>query len=428
MSPDGGGAGGALAVRLRAAIARHLDDMTTPGDTLGVAVSGGGDSVALFLLLSDLAAVRGLRLHAVTVDHRLRPEAADEARSVAAMAARLGHPHDTLGWCGWDGAGNLQDAARRARYALMTDWARSRDIGKIALGHTADDQAETVLMRLGRAAGVDGLSGMKARREVDGIALLRPMLDLRRDDLRAYLTARGEGWADDPSNDDPAYDRIRVRQAMADLEPLGLTVPALAQVASNMADIRAALDHTVRQALRDHATITCSGDLLFDRAAFAALPVELRRRIALAALRWIAGPGYPPRGVALSGFLDRLAAGGAATLAGCHARAEGVVLRFCREAGAVAACRAAPGATWDGRWRLTGPDAAGAEVRALGPEGLARCDAWRDTGHPRLSLIATPALWRDDTLLAAPLAGGRNGWQAHLLRGRDALDVAAAAH
>ena len=105
--------------------------------------------MALLLLALDA----GLQVRAVTVDHGLRPEAAAEAAWVGRLCAGLGVPHDTLQWQGWDGAGNLQDQARRARLSLIADWAKVAGLGAVALGHTQDDQAETVLMRLARRAG-----------------------------------------------------------------------------------------------------------------------------------------------------------------------------------------------------------------------------------------------------------------------------------
>ena len=143
-----------------AALAAALDP---PPPALGVAVSGGSESTALLIHLHDWAGPRGVALHAVTIDHGLRPEAAAEAAGVAALCARLAVPHDTLPWR-WDGRGNLPDAARRGRQALISDWAAARGIADVALGHTADDQAETLLMRLGRGSGVDGLAAMRPLR------------------------------------------------------------------------------------------------------------------------------------------------------------------------------------------------------------------------------------------------------------------------
>ncbi|WP_375691945.1 tRNA lysidine(34) synthetase TilS [Pseudooceanicola sp. LIPI14-2-Ac024] len=406
--------------RLRETILSHL--LPDPPVRLGVAVSGGGDSTALLLLLSDIAADRGIALHVVTVDHGLRPEAPAEAAQVAALAARLGHPHSTLRWTGWDGQGNTQDAARRARFDLIAAWAREGGIPVVALGHTADDQAETVLMRLARASGADGLSGMPLRRVHDNVTFLRPMLDLRRAELREMLRRRGQDWIEDPSNDDPAYDRIRIRQALDALAPLGLTVPALATVAGNSAAIRATLDHYALAEARACVTFD-RGDILMDRGHFAALLPEMQRRLLIAALRWLTGAAYPPRRRPLAMMLDAIAAGQDMTLAGCRALVGRETLRLTREAAALTGQIVAPGAVWDGRWRLAPPPGdvtpKGAEIRPLTLAGVADCPGWRDTALPRATLAASPAAWHGARLLAAPLAGRAEGWRLELTRDQD---------
>ncbi|MEO0682071.1 MAG: tRNA lysidine(34) synthetase TilS, partial [Pseudomonadota bacterium] len=201
--------------------------------TLGIAVSGGSDSTALLLAA---ARAPGLRVEAATVDHRLRPEAAAEARAVAALCARLDLPHETLVWHDAPGRGNLAQAARDARAALLADWAARRGLGAVALGHTLDDQAETLLMRLARGSGLDGLSAMRPRSERAGAVWLRPALSLRREALRAALRAEGEGWIDDPSNDDRSRDRIRTRDALKTLAALGIDAQGLGAAAERLAE------------------------------------------------------------------------------------------------------------------------------------------------------------------------------------------------
>jgi len=180
-----------------------------PPGPLGVAISGGGDSTALLLLLH--AARRAVL--AVTVDHGLRPESAAEAAAVGALCAARGIPHDTLVWAEGPESGNLQARARQARRRLIADWARGRGIGDVALGHTLDDQAETVLLRLARGSGVDGLAAMAAVAEGDGVRWHRPLLGIGRGALRDWLRGEGVAWIDDPSNEDPRFDRVRVRAA-----------------------------------------------------------------------------------------------------------------------------------------------------------------------------------------------------------------------
>ncbi|MCO8144190.1 tRNA lysidine(34) synthetase TilS [Rhodovulum tesquicola] len=379
-----------------------------PGDApLGVAVSGGGDSVALLLALA------GRRVHAVTVDHGLRPEASAEARFVAETCARLGLLHETLRWRGWDGQGNLQDAARRARYRLIADWAAGQGIGRVALGHTRDDQAETVLMRLARGAGVDGLSAMAPARDALGVTWLRPFLGLSRADLRAFLTERGQGWIEDPSNEDARFDRVQARRALATLAPLGITAEGLAATAARMGSARAALEAATLAAAR-HVACEERGDVVLARAGLDALQDEIARRLLVAALCWVASSDYPPRAEALAETLAALDSAPRATLHGCLIAREGECLRIAREPAAVAGTVAQADALWDGRWRLDGPSGPGLEIRALGEAGLGDCPDWRATGLPRASLLASPGIWQGKQLVAAPLAGLSNGWQARL--------------
>ncbi|WP_101067457.1 tRNA lysidine(34) synthetase TilS [Roseovarius salinarum] len=406
------------AVALRAEIAAHFQP--DPPVALGIAVSGGGDSVALLVLLADWAADGGPALRAVTVDHRLRPESAGEAAAVAETCARLGIPHDTLPWVeGWDGTGNLQEAAREARYRLMADWARGRGLADVALAHTADDQAETLLMRLAREAGLDGLSAMGDRVE-HGVTFRRPALRITRAALRRVLTDRGIAWTEDPSNADPTFERVRARQVLDQLAPLGISATGLSAVAHHLAGARDALYACLREAAHDIVTFQ-SGDMLVARDGLARLHDELARRLLQAGLRWVAGPGHGARGVALGRLLDAARTGQGMTLQGALVTPERDRLRIAREHAAVAETSAAPGALWDGRWRVTGPDSTGVEIRALGPTGLQECPGWRETGLPAASLTASPAVWRGRRLVAAPLAGCPNGWEAALERPPDTL-------
>ncbi len=388
-----------------------------PPSRLGVAVSGGGDSIALLHILTRCFEPGQVALFAATVDHGLRPEAASEAAFVADFCASLGLPHTTLRWRDSAATGNLQDQARRARYDLMAEWAKSQQIATLALGHTANDQAETVLMRLARASGVTGLAAMPVRRCLHGITLLRPMLDVSRADLRDYLVRADVAWVDDPSNDDETFDRIKARRALKALSDLGVTVQGLTQVARNMAQARDALDWYSFLAAREVAQVS-GGDLVLDLRKFRTLPEEIARRLMVQAIHWISGSEYPPRRAAMEGFLTSIRQGRSATLNGCRAvRFDGAVCVF-REYNAVRSLCSAPDEIWDGRWRLHHPNRAdGSDVRALGRGGLAQCPDWRTLGRPHAALISSPSVWSGDTLVSAPLAGWPNGWTAELLAG-----------
>jgi tRNA(Ile)-lysidine synthase len=356
------------------------------GETVGVALSGGGDSTALL----HLCLAAGCRVEAVTVDHRLRPESAAEAAGVALACAPFGVRHEVRVWEHGPVAGNVMDAARQARMGLILDWAKARGLSLVALGHTRDDQAETLLMGLARAAGIAGLSGMRRAFVVDGVRFVRPLMDAGREELRDWLRGRGIGWVDDPTNEDPRYQRVKARRALAALAPLGITVEALASVAGNLAQAQAALAVQVRAAARH---LREAAGALEVEAALWQEPEEVRRQLVVAALRWLTGAEHAPRAAEVARFLAAMQAGRDATLAGCRHR-RGWLFREAR------ALRGLEGGLWDGRWQVTGAG----EVRALAAAGLGQCD-WRATGLPREVLAVTPALWQGDRLLAAPSAG-----------------------
>src|SRR5688500_149409 len=170
------------------------------GEDIAVAVSGGGDSMALVLLLEDWTRERGGRLLALTVDHGLRPESAEEARRVHDILQSRGIEHRVLTWEGEKPQSHIQERAREARYALLCAECVREKIPFLAAAHNAEDQIETFWMRLAHGSGLDGLAGMAARREMRGMDLLRPLLGFSREELRRYCAQAGIEWIEDPSN------------------------------------------------------------------------------------------------------------------------------------------------------------------------------------------------------------------------------------
>lgn len=376
----------------------------------GVAVSGGGDSMALLHILKSCADERGAVLEAATVDHGLRPGAAAEAAFVAETCAGLGIRHEILRWEGWDGAGNVQAEARTARYRLLAEWAARRGLDGVALGHTLDDQAETFLMRLARRAGVDGLAAMDRQFRRDGMRFWRPALALERKELREFLTRHALDWRDDPSNDDERYDRVKARKALGVLEGLGIDRDTLSGVAGHLGAASHALKLCTRDTARRIARIE-AGDVVFEREGLILAGSEIRRRLVAAALVWVSGAAYAPRQEALDLAEAAFARRKTHTLHGCLALSDKNCLRITREFNAVGDISAPIGALWDGRWRVTGPAGPGLEIRALG-EAVKTCPDWRETGLPRDTLRASPAVWQGENLVAAPLAGLKNGYSA----------------
>ncbi|UUR07647.1 tRNA lysidine(34) synthetase TilS [Sphingomonas glaciei] len=250
-------------------------DRLVPDGQLGIAVSGGPDSLALLLLA---ASARPGRVRAATVDHRLRPENADEATMVADLCAKLGVPHDILSLTVGQGA-SLQARAREARYAALGEWAASHGLASVATAHHADDQAETLLMRLARGSGLGGLSGIRERAEIGGCRVVRPLLQTRKAELVEIVTDAGWTPVSDPANSDPRHERTRVRKLLAAVE--WLDPQRLARSAAALAEASEALDAAVEQARQRHLAPSADGMVLRD---IPLLPREIRRRLLLAAL------------------------------------------------------------------------------------------------------------------------------------------------
>lgn len=266
-----------------------------PEDLIGIAVSGGPDSMALLLLAES--AYPG-RVYAATVDHRLRPESAEEAAMVARFCFARGIPHQILPVI-VAGPGGTQAAARDARYAALSQWAARGAIRWLMTAHHADDQAETLLLRLARGSGLAGLSGIRARRALDQMTLLRPLLQWRRQELADHVAAIAT--ATDPSNEDPHYDRTRAR-ALLRATPW-LDPARIAATAHHLADAELALEWVVHEALRTRAGYDGKGHATLDTQG---LPREIVRRmltrIVLERESTVSGP-------AIETAMARLAAG-----------------------------------------------------------------------------------------------------------------------
>jgi tRNA(Ile)-lysidine synthase len=384
------------------------------GSKVGLAVSGGGDSMALLHLMNAWAAENKCTLHVATVNHGLRPEAKAETQMVQRACKRMGIGCTTLVWSDWDGGGNLQDAARQARIELINAWAKENAISAIATGHTADDQAETFLMRLARGSGVDGLSGMATLRVRDGMTWFRPLLTFRRAELRQLLKSKRVKWVDDPSNDDDSYDRIKMRKAQSALDDLGLTVDRLVETTARMSTARRALERLTKEHAAAVVTPTQYGTVKIDIHAFNGLPLELRYRLFAHALKWVSGSIYRPRFDALLESAAKLTNAKDHTLLGCHIITDGTQGEVCREVSMIESSDKFD-TPFDSRWNLsTDGSTDGLMIAPLGETGLPQCDGWRELGASRVSLLGTPAIWNENTLICAPMVMPDPLWQCRL--------------
>lgn len=385
-------------------------EITKAGATrIGIAVSGGGDSMALLHLAVELG--ERYKIEAITVDHGLRSGSAVEAEFVQKVCARQNVRHAVARWTGWKGDGNLQGRARTARYSLIAEWANRQKLHVVLIGHTQDDVAENFLMRLGREAGVDGLSEMDVSFTRQGVTFLRPFLDVSRAELRAFLKRHRREWKEDPSNENEMFQRVRARRALEVFEGIGISQESLARVSKNMRDARSVLEAATAD-LAQECVGESIGDLLIDRGCFVESSKELRRRLLIAAIGWISQSDYSPRRAPLEELDQAISAGRNFALGGAMISVSKTRIRISREFNAVRdIVEHSPG--WD-RWLLEGPWEMGMQVRALGEPGLTHFDSWRESELPRKSLMATPGVWKGDELVAAPLIGASEGWTARL--------------
>jgi tRNA(Ile)-lysidine synthase len=274
----------------------RLTDGGFSNGTLGLAVSGGPDSLAMLLIAHR--AIPG-QFKVATVDHGLRAEAAEEASYVAKICAERGIAHATLR-PDQPITGNIQSAAREARYALLQDWAAANGLQWTATAHHADDQLETLLMRLGRGSGVSGMSGIRARNR----NIIRPLLEFRKTDLIAICAAEGVEPCHDPSNDRTEFDRVRIRQWLASAPDM-LDPAAANRTAGAVADANAALEWSAQQLEADHRMTAPDGSISLN---ITTLPRELQRRLLVRALQLL-DPDLQTRGPTIDRALDQLSAG-----------------------------------------------------------------------------------------------------------------------
>ncbi len=378
-----------------------------PFDRIGVAVSGGPDSLGLMLLSADWARCTGKTLIVYTVDHRLRPESAGECAMVAAEAERLGLVCRRLVWSADKPKTGVQAAARVARYRLIGAAMREDGAEVLVTAHHRDDQAETVLMRLAHGSGLRGLGGMALFGTLEGVRVCRPLLGIAGPTLRAIASGAGLVPAEDPSNRSEKYERTHWRRLLPVLGAEGLDSTRLAGFARRAARADRALETWADAAFRDLAEIDGFGVVFLDADPFFALPEEIGLRLLSRAVDWAGGGEEPCRlgqiETAYDGLLERRD-GFATTFCGAVVAFSSNRIRAYREAGRMSTSETglAPGATlvWDRRFSIaTAPDCDPLVVVA--GTGLTRVRAETFCGQR----IDTPMA----ALHAAPVVSDRTG-------------------
>lgn len=305
---------------------------------VALAVSGGSDSTALMWLVARWAKSfpDAPKISVLTVDHRLRPEAADECAQVVQWATSLGLEAHILTWRGEKPKSGLQAKAREMRYGLLNTWCEAHGATALVTAHTMEDQAETFLMRLARGSGIKGLAAMRAG-ETGQVLLERPLLAITRLELKATLTTAGHPWIDDPSNGDARFERVRLRKAAPMLGDLGLSPIAIARSAMRLERALVPLQGMASDFMARHVDIRPQGFAVVEMASFRKLDDEIAIAVLERLLGHLGGGVEPPRLMAveaLQAWLDRGQAQ-VRTLAGCRIARRKSHLLIGRETGRI---------------------------------------------------------------------------------------------
>lgn len=378
-----------------------------PRPLIAVATSGGPDSLALAILADRWARAQGGVAWAVTVDHRLRPESADEARQVGASLGARGIRHAILAWQGAKPATGLQAAAREARYRLLGEWCRAQGCLHLLTAHHREDQAETFLIRRRARSGPDGLAAMPAVREAAGYRLVRPLLAAPRARLRAFLVTEGQGWIDDPSNRNPVFERVRVRGGDVAVDEI------LAEIGGRAA-ARIERERSLDRLAARHVILDPAGFATLSPGAILGAPEDLAERLVARVAATIGGGVYPPRRERVA----RLCAGFAAapdrarTLGGCRFVPWRGKILVMREPAAASPLSLTPGTAcvWDRRFAVSAAAREGLAIGCLGADGVAALGRDRPMDLPPLVHPSLPA-FRDarGRIVAVPHMPYRHG-------------------
>lgn len=293
---------------------KSIFDFLNKETDIAVGLSGGGDSMALSHMLCTWASANNKIIHALTIDHNLREDSGEEAQKVASWVENFPHINHTILRWSFDQKPEsaVMEKARNSRYDLMQEYCNNHNIKTLCIAHHADDQVETMLFRLAKGSGLDGLCSMADITDMNGVNISRPVLDMSHADLIQYCKDNDLNWIEDPSNDDMHYARPRLRQA---LQKEGLDAKRVSKTATRLRRAKEALDWMVVEALKS----TKCGDNMYRWDALTVYPLDIQIRALNAVLMDVGGTknGYPPKLERVEDIVDTLRPGHSATLYGC---------------------------------------------------------------------------------------------------------------
>jgi tRNA(Ile)-lysidine synthase len=403
---------------------------TPPEGRLALAVSGGPDSMALAFAAKQWSDHNHFPSpQAFIVDHSMRPESGLEAAEVKSRLESLGVNAEILRWIHAPLTSRLHSEARKARYRLLLQACREHNIASLLFAHQREDQAETILMRLAKGSGLDGLAGIPAQSVMEGVRILRPLLTVPKERLIATCRAAGISFVSDPSNKLEKFARGRLRRVMPLLADEGLSIGRLIDFGVRASEARDALEHYTQEFLRTFGHRDDFGVIFIEKVGLLAVPRAVALRALGLALQSVHTEDYAPSHASLSLLLDALKHEGVMpprTLNGCRIALSKKHVTVTREFAAITAIipiRAGESVVWDGRWRITlAATEATADIytiKALGNpphEVLDRLSPGLRHKVPQGRVrAALPALWRGDELVRIPCLGNAGKMQAKLL-------------
>lgn len=371
------------------------------GNKIAVAVSGGADSLALTLLLNQYAQKQSLHLVALTVDHGLRQESAQEALNLQALLKTRGIEHHILKWEGKKPTAALQEKARSKRYDLLESWCYDNNCASLFLGHHQGDQSETYCMRLRRHSTLMGLACMRAKSHHQRVTLLRPFLNIPKEKLTQTLEHFEVTWVEDPSNDNTGFERIFWRQSLCsggpDPQPINL-IP--------FQNVRTAYDQWITRYLEDHGTLSPLGYVRLCKPSFLLLPISFQEILLSYLLRAYGIGKYPLTSSSLTRALDKMKTSSFSALTACGLRLskhqkEFLLVREYRAIKDEIAPEVLP-KIWDKRFLINMDKTTKGTIKCVGEKGwlqlLKHTPNFKALDHPKMALWALPALWVGDEI------------------------------
>ncbi len=378
--------------------------------TIGLAVSGGGDSIAMLTLAAEWAKGNKKEIKVVTVNHNLRTEAKEEAIFTRNFVKKLGYSHTILKWKRLSDKGNLQAEASFARKKLISNWAKLNNIKTVLFAHTLDDQVETILMRFARGSGVDGLVGMKKNLSLNGLCWFRPLLNISRNDLRNFLKIKKIKWVEDPTNQDRKYLRVKARDVISQLQKFGIKTDLVINTSIRMENARTVLNDVAKEAFNKYVALKKWGDVEVNKEIFNSFREDTFLRILAGIIKGISGSVYRPRYKDLLHFTESILNKNfkARTLCGVLVRAineKKIVFRREPSFPFFVSDLQSKKLIWDGRWQVSVSRGL-RKFEQIGP--LSKNGYQQIKNHVKKNksiegYLSTPTLFKKDIVISAPM-------------------------